>query len=155
MISPEILKRYAFFAPFDEKELQGIAMFAEETSLEEGTVLFEEHGEADTLYLLLDGGIDLYFKSEEEYHPKGSKEFYVGCINPGEICAISAIMEPHKLTATARVSKASQVVKIDAKELWSLLSQDAELGFSVLQQVIKVLYQRLTDTRVQLAACLV
>jgi len=155
MISPEIFRRYPFFTPFTEKDLQEIAMFSEEISVEEGLTLFEEKGVADTLYLLLNGVIDLYFKSEEEFHPKGCKEFYVGCINPGEICAISAIMEPNILTATARVSKASQVVKIDAKKICSLLSQDPELGFSVFQQVIKVLYQRLTDTRVQLAACLV
>ena len=154
MISPEILRRYPFFSPFDEAELREIAMFADETSVEESTELFKENDEADTLYLILEGGIDLFYKSEEEYHPKKSKEFYVGSINPGEIFAFSAIIEPYKLTATARVSKTSKLVEIDAKKLRALIFANPALGFSALQQVIKMLYQRLADTRVQLAAAL-
>jgi len=152
MISPELLRRYPFFAPFGDPELREIAMIADEISAEDGTELFEECGEADSLFLLIEGGIELYYKSEEEFHPKAHKEFAVGGVNPGEIFAISAIIEPYKLNATARVTKISKLVKIDAKKLRELFSKNPALGYLAMQQIAKTLMERLADTRVQLAA---
>jgi CRP-like cAMP-binding protein len=152
MISPELLRRYPFFAPFTEADLREFAMIADEFTAAEGEELFEECGDADTLYLLLDGGIDLYYKSEEEFHPKDSKEFEVGVINPGEVFAISALIDPYKLNATARVSQDTKYVKIDAAKLRAFLQENPTTGYLMMQQLTKALMERLASTRVQLAA---
>ena len=104
MISPELLRRYTFFAPFNDSEQKEIAMMAEEIQVVEGTVLFESGNLADSLYLLLEGGVDLYDISVDDYDPSLRKEFFVGEIDPGEILLISAVVEPYLATATARGS---------------------------------------------------
>jgi CRP-like cAMP-binding protein len=152
MISPELLRRYPFFGPFNDAQLRTIAMMADEISVEQGKVLFEECGPADTLYLLLEGSIDLYYKAEEEYHPKGKKEFLVGEINPGEIFSISALIHPYVLSATARAAQVCRIVKIDAAALRSALEEDPRMGYLAMQQITKALVERLAYTRVQLAA---
>lgn len=152
MISPELLRRYPFFGPFNDEQLREIAMLADETSAAEGAELFEECGPANALYLLLEGGIELYYKSEEEYHPKDSKEFAVGEINPGEVFAISALINPYVLNATARCSRPCKLVKIDGVALREKFEQDPRLGYIAMHQVTKAIMERLAYTRVQLAA---
>lgn len=152
MISPELLRRYSFFAFLSEQDLYSIAMIADELTADAGTVLFEECQPAEALYLLLDGSIDLYYKSEEEYHPKTRKEFLVGEINPGEIFSISSMLEPYVLNASARASKPSSYVKIDAVALRQLIETNHQLGFMIMHQIAKALMERLAYTRVQLAA---
>src|SRR3990172_6369790 len=99
MISPELLRRYSFFGKLAEADLYEIAMIADEFSADAGVTLFQEHQPAEALYLLLEGSIDLYYTSEEEYHPKIRKEFLVGEVNPGEIFSISSMLDPFILNA--------------------------------------------------------
>ena len=152
MISPETLRRYPEFGPFTDDQLREIAMIAVETSAEENEVIFEECGPADALYLLLEGSVDLSYKSQEEYHPKASKVFSVGEINPGEIFSLSSLIEPYVLNATATASKPCKMVKIEAKALRQLLENDPSMGYAMMQQIIKAMMERLIYTRVQLAA---
>ena len=152
MISPELLRRYSFFGQLNEDKLYAIAMIADEITVDAGMTLFEEHQPADALYLLLDGSIDLYYKSEEEYHPKTRKEFLVGEINPGEIFSISSMIEPYTLNASARTAKPSRFVKIDAAALRRMSEEDHQMGCLIMHQIAKALMERLAYTRVQLAA---
>ncbi len=152
MISPELLRRFSFFGLMSEQDLYNIAMIAEEVTADAGTVLFEECQPASALYLLLDGSVDLYQKSEEEYHPKAKKEFLVGEINPGEIFSISSLIEPYVLNASGRMSKPSKFVKFDAPALRQLSNQNPQLEILLMRQVAKALMERLAYTRVQLAA---
>jgi len=152
MISPELLRRYPFFAPYTEAQLREIAMLSDEVQISAGETLFEECQPADYFYLLIDGAIDLFYKSEEQYHPKTKKEFSVGEINPGEVVAFSALIEPYVLNATARAAKDSRLVKIDAKAFRALFEKDPSLGYVTMHQMAKAIMERLAATRVQLAA---
>lgn len=152
MISPELLRRFPFFAPLNGAQLREIAMIAEEVSIQAGEQLFEECQPADYLYVLVEGAVELFYKSEEEYHPKSKKEFSVGDINPGEVFAFSALIDPYVLNATGRAAQACQIVKIDAKALRALFEKDPQMGYLMMHQLTKALMERLAYTRVQLAA---
>jgi CRP-like cAMP-binding protein len=152
MISPELLRRYPFFGPFNDAQLRAIAMIAEENTAGQGQVLFEECAPANKLYLLLVGSVDLYYKSEEEYHPTTKKEFLVGEINPGEIFAVSALIHPYIFSATARTSQPCRLLEIDASEMRKLMDDEPRMGYVAMQQITKAVAERLAYTRVQLAA---
>ncbi|MCK4724239.1 MAG: Crp/Fnr family transcriptional regulator [Anaerolineales bacterium] len=152
MISPELLRRYPFFGPLNEKQRKAIAMVADEIQMKVKQVIFEECQAADALYLLIEGDIDLTYKSEEEFYPKKTKVFSVGEINPQEVFAISALIEPYEYNATATVTKDGRAIKIDAKALRELIEQDVQLGYILMHQIAKTAMERLAYTRVQLAA---
>lgn len=152
MISPELLRRYPFFCCLEESQIQELAMLAEEVELKSGMAVFEEGQNADALYFLLEGSVDLYYKSEEKYRPQNKKEFLVGTINPGEVFAISALIEPYIYSATARVSRDGKAIKIEANGLRALCNQDCKMGYTLMQQIAKAAMERLAYTRVQLAA---
>ena len=152
MVSPELLRRYPFFGIFDSEQLNKIAMVSDEVTIPAGTKLFEECSQADELYLLIDGSVDLSYKSEEDFHPKTKKVFPVGEINPEEVFGISSVLEPYEYNATALVSKESKVIKIDAASLRNAMKDDAKFGYAMMHQIAKATMERLSYTRVQLAA---
>jgi len=152
MISTQILLRYPFFGTLSETQLREIARISEEVSYEKGEIIFEECQPAQGLYLLMEGGVDLTFKSQAEYYPKTSKVFHVGEINPGEIFSISSLIEPYVLNATATASSQIRAIKINAPALRALFEEDYDLAYHVMVQINKALMERLVATRVQLAA---
>ncbi|MFZ0534856.1 MAG: cyclic nucleotide-binding domain-containing protein [Anaerolineales bacterium] len=152
MVSPEILRRYPFFGSLSDTQIKAIAMIAEEQSFEKGSVICEEGQPAKAFYLLLDGGVSLYYKSEEEFYPKSRKDFLVGEINPGEVFAISVLVEPYKYTATVRTEQDSRVVKFDSLGLNMLIEKDPRLYCILMKEIAKAAMERLAFARVQLAA---
>jgi CRP-like cAMP-binding protein len=152
MISPELLRRYPVFSQLRDQDLKLIAMISEEFKLPAGSKLFEEGDPANYLYLLIEGAVDLSFTSKEEFHPDTEKVFPVGEINPGELFGISAVIEPYVYTASQGVSQDSRIIRIDAAGLRTLMSDDASVGYLLMHQIAKSLMERLTYTRVQLAA---
>jgi CRP-like cAMP-binding protein len=152
MISPELLRRYPYFSRLSDVQLRAIAMIAEELDCKVGAIILEENKPADWLFLLVEGSIDLSYKSEEQYHPKATKVFPVGEVNPGEIFGISSLIEPHQYNATATTSMDSKIVRIDAKALRSLADLDCSLGYVLMQHIAMAVMERLSSTRVQLAA---
>lgn len=153
MISPETLRRYTFFGRLSDPQIKALAMLAKEEEYPAGTILFEERQPAKTLYLLLEGSIDLSFKSEEEFHPKSSKIFLVGEVNPEEVFGISAVIDPYTYSATAKADKPSRVLQFDASALRGMAQEDPQFGFLLMTQIARIIYERLAYTRVQLAAC--
>jgi len=154
MISPELLRRYPFFGTLNDSELKSIAMITEEKEFEQGTELFKEGQTADTLYFLVEGNIDLLYVVEEQFHPETRKEFVVGEINPGEVFAISTLIEPFVYTSTARADKPSRVLQIASKPMRELLDKDCLLGYKVMEQMAKSAMIRLGVARVLLAGCI-
>ena len=152
MISPELLRRYELFGSLSDEQLQSLASISEEVEWEAGEVIFEIDAPADTLYLLMEGSVDLFYRSEDDLNPELRKEFPVGEINPGEPFAISALFEPYVLTASGVASRPSKGIRLDAQRLIQLCSFDLELGLILQRELIKAVFERLSFARVQLAA---
>jgi CRP-like cAMP-binding protein len=152
MVSPEILRRYPFFGSLSDAQIKAIAMIAEEEQFAKGAVICEEGQPAKAFYLLLEGGLSLYYKSEEEFRPSTRRDFLVGEINPGEIFAISVFVEPYKYTSTVKAEQECHVVKFDAAELNKLIEKDPRLYCILMRETAKAAMERLAYARVQLAA---
>jgi CRP-like cAMP-binding protein len=152
MISPELLRRYPFFGSLSDAQIKAMAMIAEEEVYEKDAVICEEGKPAKSFYLLIDGGVSLYYKSEEEFHPKSRKDFLVGEVSPGEIFAISVLVEPYIYTATVKAERISRVVKFDATDINGLIEKDPRLYCILMREIAKAAMERLAFARVQLAA---
>lgn len=152
MISPEILRRFPFFYGFTDAQLKALAMIAEERDLSADTAIFEEGNPAQKFYLLVDGSIDLYIKSEEENNPGSRRDFPVGEINPGEVFGIATLFEPYVFSVTTRSANASKLIEFDGPSLRALTQVDLSLAYQLMQQSARTLLGRLNSTRVQLAA---
>jgi CRP/FNR family transcriptional regulator, cyclic AMP receptor protein len=152
MISPELLRRFPFFGFLDETQLKAVAMLSEELEVEKDTTLFETDQTAVALYVMVEGSIDLDYKVIDREDPRIVKEFFISELNPGDIFGLSALLEPFKHTTTAKVNASSQVICIDASGLRALSELDAKLQAGLMKATALTAMERLSDTRVQLAA---
>jgi CRP-like cAMP-binding protein len=154
MVSPELLRRYPFFAGLSDAQLRGISMISKEERFEKDSTLIEECAPADKLFLLIDGSIDLFYRSVDEMNlnPAPPKELSAGEVNPGEIFGVCSMVEPYAHNTTARSAVASRVIVLDAPELRKLLIGDMDLENKILKRIVQGLMEQLVATRVQLAA---
>ena len=152
MVSPELLRRYPFFAFMTHQQRQEVAMIADEVEVPTNTILFAIEDKAEALYLLMKGSIDLHYVVMDENLPALRKDFMIGTINPGEVLSISAMIEPYVLTTTAVTTQPCTLLKIDAVALRDLSEQDHDLAYGLQKQLARTTMQRLHATRVLLAA---
>lgn len=152
MISPELLRRFPFFAGFSDQQLKALAMIADEIELPVKTVVFEEGSDAKKFYILIEGSIDLTIKSEEESDSATRRIFAVGEINPGEVFGINALLEPFTNGFTETTEQNCELIEFDAVALKALMEGDKDFAYQLMMQVAKSLMERLYNTRVQLAA---
>ena len=149
MISPEILRRYPFFASLDEKQLDAIAELSQEKSYPKGTLLVKENTNANVLALLMEGDVDLIFSGGGE---GAISNALVGSIAPGEVYGVSSLIEPYRYTASARATMPVKVIEIDGLALRDLVEEDCKMGCVVMRNVAIAVLERLRYTQVELAA---
>jgi CRP-like cAMP-binding protein len=145
MISPEILRRYPYFAAAKDDGLRDLAMLCEEELIPAGTVMFREGDKADKLYILVEGEVDIQYTL-------GSGELRtVDTIVPGELMIWSALVEPYKSTAVVTTRQDCRVIAMDAVKLREFCQSDREVANEVLLHLTKLLATRLEGARIQLA----
>lgn len=151
MVTPELLYQYPFFRFLKKSQLKAVARLAKEKFFESGEMIFHEGAHADWLYILVKGSVDLFFTLNIPSRPELNKELQFGVVRPGEIFGISALIEPYQLTSSARASRPSQVIMIEAAGLIALCNQDDRLAYEFIRQIAKVTMERVEATRQQLA----
>jgi CRP/FNR family transcriptional regulator, cyclic AMP receptor protein len=149
MISPEILRRYPFFAMLNDEQLKAVAMIAEEKTYPKDTLLVKENAAANKLTLLLEGDVDLVFSGGGE---GAIVNALVGSIAPGEMLGVSSLIEPYTYISSARATVPVKVVDIDGNALRALMQVDKQLGYLLMCNVAAAVLERLKYTQVELAA---
>ncbi len=177
MLTPEELRRFHFFDALDGDQLQAVAILAETIDVHANEPFFFEGQPAEALFLVADGGVELYHNVEAPgaAHTRVAEAVYqlmeegaaipmlegqggvlaewkVGEIGPGEIVGMSAIIPPHILTATARASRPSRLVKIDAVALRRAAERQPLLMNRLLTATAQVAMARLKYARSRLIA---
>jgi CRP/FNR family cyclic AMP-dependent transcriptional regulator len=149
MVSPELLRRYPFFASLDEKQLEALAGIAQEKSYPKGALLVKENTAATILALLLEGDIDLIFSGGGE---GAISNALVGSIAPGEVYGVSSLIEPYRYTATVKATVPVKVLEMDGVALREMVEKDPRLGYVMMRNVSIAVLERLKYTQVELAA---
>lgn len=146
MVSPELLRRFPFFAGLTDEEIKSIAMISEEEKYEADTFIFRERGQAEKLYLLIEGTVDIMVNTDEE----GLEQETVSTLTHGDVFCWSSVVEPHVLTASAFAATPATVIAIDGAGLRAMFELDCHLGYRVLQKSAEIISSRLRDTRIQM-----
>lgn len=146
MISPEVLRRYPYFASIGDESLKAIAMMAEEKSVPAKTQLFCEGDPALALNVIVTGEVDI------QYILGNGERRTVDTLVEGDLLMWSALVEPYKATAVGTANRPTRLVSIEAKKLRDLCEKDPLVGYQLMTQVAKLLAHRLEGARVQLAA---
>ena len=159
MISPELLRRYPFFAGLTMSQISTLAQAALEERYETNHFLFHEGDRLTHFYLLLEGavGIALEVPARDVTHSISdqlagtmkSDVIVVSTVGPGELFGWSAVLPPHEATSAGKVLANSRVVAFDGAELLQAFVDDPQFGYQMTQKLAGLVRQRLYDMRIE------
>ncbi len=146
MISPEVLRRFPFFAGLTDEELKSIAMISNEERYEANTFIARQREQAKKLYLVLQGSVDVMIDTDQE----GLEHETVSTLTVGDVFGWSALVEPYALTSSLFAATPVTLIAVDGAGLRALFELDCHLGYIVMKKAAQVISNRLKDTRVQM-----
>lgn len=161
MISPEIIRRYPFFAGLNFEQIETLARAAEEVHTEEGHYFFHEGDELHAFYLVLEGAIAVVIElPDQELAANQSvanqltgelatKEVVVSTVGTGDIFGWSGLVAPYIATAGAKAITRCRVIQFDTKKLCKIFEEDPRFGYLMILKAAQVVRERLRDMRIE------
>ena len=137
----DLCHEYPLFSELNAEQMDAVSELCREECFYPGYTLFEDGEPAANMYLLVDGGIEVFFAIGEEGIAR------VDRVGPGEIFGCSALIPPYVYTSTVRASTQIEVLELDAKGLRALFEDDPRLAVSIQQHIIQCLLDRIVDLR--------
>ncbi|MFN2114196.1 MAG: cyclic nucleotide-binding domain-containing protein [Anaerolineae bacterium] len=160
MVSPELIRRYPFFAGLDHDQIELLARNAQEVSVEEGHRFFREGDELERFYLMIKGAADIVMEVPDR--DKASKDISgqltgematndvtVSSVGSGDVFGWSGLIPPHTASAGAIARTPSRVAEFDSHALNDAFAEDRLLGFVLTQRAANVMRERLRDIRIE------
>lgn len=151
MISPELLRRYTFFATIDNEYLKQLAMIASTVTFEQNSTLFEEGKPADKFFLIIDGNVDLFMFLGDIDTGQG-KMVSVGEVSVGEPINLSSLFDPFISKTTATTRTGCTAISASSKDLLELFDTNPNFAYFFMRQLSITILNRLHSIRNQVAA---
>jgi CRP/FNR family cyclic AMP-dependent transcriptional regulator len=151
VVPPEILQRFSFFPGLSADELNGLSIIARETSFQRGDCIFHEGDTAHSLYLLLEGWVDVLIDTEARDDRRG----LMMTLTAGDIFGWSAVVAPYVYTASAVCASPVKAISLGRLELQALFEIDQEFYCTIVTKICHVIASRLHATRLQMASLFV
>lgn len=130
-----IIREVDLFKGIASHIIDEIAHLAVEEVFPKGAIIFKRGDFADSLYILVEGHIDLLVR--------GKKRFSVSLHHPGYVFGWSALVEPNRYTATAECIEETKVIKLDGTRLMHVFEKHPLEGLTVMKRLAGVIGMRL------------
>ncbi len=130
------LGRLAFFNGFCPADLKLLAPYFTPQSFNANSVIFEQGGKADYLYLVVRGEVLI------QYKPDDGPLMLVTRVQPGGVFGWSAAMGNPAYTSSASCSLDSRIVRIRGVDLRMLCDEYPQAGKVILERLAAVIAER-------------
>jgi len=142
MVSTEWLKKTELFGTLSQSQLTVLLSHASVESFPEGKIIFRQGEEANYLYLLIEGMVDLSFKSGEKIDFLTSK-----VEKEGAAFGVPSLIEPFRYNVTATCLKSSKVFVIDAGRVREEMEKNPKMGMDIMKRLVSIYFNRLNEMR--------
>lgn len=159
MISPELLRRYPFFAGLSYDQIVALADAAEEIAVDSGHYFFREGDELNRFYLTIEGAIGILNElpdqtvdhklAEQLTGQLRMREVVMSTVGPGDVFGWSGLLAPHRAVASAKALMPARVIAFDCPQLLSRFEEDCCFGYLMMQKIAQVICERLRDMRIE------
>lgn len=130
------------FRGLDNDQLKRIAAVAREVSMENGQQICREGEEANSLYILKTGAVELMTTVENDV------ELPISVLrNPGDIFGSGILIAPYTYNLTARCSGTGILLRIEGSALQKLMVEDRDLGCIIMTNLAEQFLTRLKESR--------
>ncbi len=146
-VSNKCLRDTDIFAGLSDYHLEQIAKFCEERVYQTGEHCATQ-GETIDQLLIVNGGkvaIDMRIEVARRMHT-----LTIATLTKGRVCAWSALVPPHVLTASIRCIERTPIISIMAPDLQRIFEEEPIIECMVMKNLAGVISLRLRDSRTQL-----
>lgn len=142
MVTPGWLKKTELFGALETSQLEDILSHSTVVSFPEGKTIFHQGDEAMSLYLLIEGCVELTAQGGERTDLMTTR-----IEREGLTFGMPSLIEPYRYNVTATTTKASTILVIDAWYLRQRFEQDPKMGVGILRKLAFVYFERLNRMR--------
>ena len=143
MVTPQMLSQTSLFEGLSEEQLKAVADISEDTTCQQGEMLFWEGDPAELLYILVEGEIDVFVQLSSR-----PERVTVSVINqPYQTIGWSGLVAPNVYTASALCEVDCRLVAIDGAALIEVLKGDPAMGFIIMGRIAEMMSSRMRNTR--------
>ncbi|MEE8372279.1 MAG: cyclic nucleotide-binding domain-containing protein [Dehalococcoidia bacterium] len=146
MITKRAFRECEVFQALGDADLEQLLSLAVEREYEAGDAIFHQGDVAKDLLVLQGGKAALQMQLSVEL-PRMSKSVTVDIVTNNDVLGWSAIVEPHFYTFTAVCLQRVNVLAIDGIRFRALLQDNNNIGYVVMNGLIRVVASRLDETR--------
>jgi CRP-like cAMP-binding protein len=142
MVSADWLKKTELFGALNESQLNTLLSHSTVESFPEGKTIFRQGDEANHLYALIEGAIDLSVKTGEKFDFLSSK-----IEKEGAAFGIPSLIEPFHYNVTATCLRPSKVLVINAGPVKIDMTKDPTMGMQIMKKLASIYLNRLNELR--------
>ncbi len=142
MVSAEWLKKTELFGNLNESQLNILLSHSSVASFSEGKTIFRQGDEANYLYVLIEGMVDLSVKTGEKFDLLTSK-----VEKEGAAFGIPSLIDPFRYNMTATCLKPSKLLVIDAGRVKTDMEKDPKMGMEIMSKLASIYFNRLSEMR--------
>src|SRR5438876_709010 len=118
----EIFAKCDLLKELNQEEIADLYAATKELTLKKGDYLIQEHEKSDTVYIVLEGILEIV-----KYDPLLQREHSMGLLNPGETAGEIAFLDHGPRTASVKAILPSRVLALSATDFRALFSQKPSL----------------------------
>jgi CRP-like cAMP-binding protein len=142
MVSAEWLKKTELFGNLKESQLDALLSRSSVETFPEGKTIFHQGEDANHLYILIEGMVDLSVKTGEKFDFLTSK-----VEKEGAAFGIPSLIEPFRYNVTATCLKPSKLMVINAGRVRMDMEKDPEMGMEIMKKLASIYFNRLNEMR--------
>jgi CRP/FNR family transcriptional regulator, cyclic AMP receptor protein len=143
------MNQVAIFQTLDENQMNLLRPLFEPFSCRVGTVILEQGAAADSLYLLLSGTVEIFFK------PYDGSRITVSHVEKGGLFGWSAVIGREKYTSSAIAIEDVEAFRVRGTDLRKFCLENPEAGKDILERLADSVTPRWNDAQKQVTALLV
>jgi len=139
----DVLRQHPFLEGFKPPHIQKMAEIAHEVRFGRDQSIFREGDECGLFYLILEGKVALEVSAP-------GRIMRISTLGPGDELGWSSLLMEESKHFNARTLEPVRALAFDAARLRQTCEQDHGFGYLLMQQLVRVVAQRLHATRLQL-----
>lgn len=146
-VSTQDLRSVDIFAGLSEDDLKKIARVCNQRAYQAGECCAAEGETTDQLCIVNGGKVAIEMRIDVAPY---TQMLNVAALGKGRVCAWSALVEPHVLTASIKCIERAQIISIKASDLQQVFEERPSIETVVMKNLTRVISSRLRESRSQL-----
>ena len=138
-------KKFDFFHAFSDNQLEALLKVTEKKTFKKGTQIYKEGDRANQIYIVSKGWVKL-----RKIDPGKEIDISFESRSKGELFGAACFMKPQEYTLNAVCMEDSEVMAINADDLFDLFHKDYQIGYLFLKEIAKVYFERYKSVKRQL-----